>query len=315
MEDFNSKYTGKQVEDLLDQVANGEVGGGTTNVQADWNVSDTTSDSYIKNRTHYAEFSQVSIPTTINTNSWTEIKLSGIAGQTLYVKYSYPPSNIAAATTLSMNDLGVERTFNNGPTFRIYRSTSSIYIKGFYDENHTLEVTTVVHKLPEYFIPLNIARTSELSGKQDTLISGENIKTINGESILGSGDITISGGGDVVNTPKYIQWNSTGMYFSGATTMTPNVKYVCTSPLSAIHLDEMLMPEDSWHGGVTDLYNEFTIIFESNETEIRTPDSFIWANGAMPTIENGIRYELSIALMYINNNYIAHAVLTPFKSI
>lgn len=28
MEDFNSKYTGKQVEDLLDQVANGEIGGG-----------------------------------------------------------------------------------------------------------------------------------------------------------------------------------------------------------------------------------------------------------------------------------------------
>lgn len=28
MEDFNSKYTGQQVEDLLDQVANGEIGGG-----------------------------------------------------------------------------------------------------------------------------------------------------------------------------------------------------------------------------------------------------------------------------------------------
>lgn len=28
MEDFNSKYTGQQVEDLLDQVANGEAGGG-----------------------------------------------------------------------------------------------------------------------------------------------------------------------------------------------------------------------------------------------------------------------------------------------
>lgn len=194
MEDFNSKYTGQQVEDLLDQVANGEVGGGTANVQADWNVSDTTSDSYIKNRTHYAEFSQVSIPTTLNTNSWTEVKLSGITGQTLYVKYSYPPSNIAAATTLSMNDLGVERTFNNGPNFTIYRGITSIYIKGFYDENHILEVTTVVNKLPEYFIPSNIARTSELSGKQDTLVSGENIKTINGESILGSGNITISGG-------------------------------------------------------------------------------------------------------------------------
>lgn len=30
MEDFNSKYTGKQVEDFLDQIANGEIGGGIT---------------------------------------------------------------------------------------------------------------------------------------------------------------------------------------------------------------------------------------------------------------------------------------------
>ena len=37
--------------------------------------------------------------------------------------------------------------------------------------------------------------STELSTKQDTLVSGTNIKTINGNSILGSGDITIQGGG------------------------------------------------------------------------------------------------------------------------
>jgi hypothetical protein len=36
---------------------------------------------------------------------------------------------------------------------------------------------------------------TDISGKQDKLVSGTNIKTINGTSILGSGDITISGGG------------------------------------------------------------------------------------------------------------------------
>jgi len=39
------------------------------------------------------------------------------------------------------------------------------------------------------------AKTSDLSGKQDTLVSGTNIKTINGNSVLGSGDLTIGGGG------------------------------------------------------------------------------------------------------------------------
>lgn len=40
-----------------------------------------------------------------------------------------------------------------------------------------------------------VAMVSELSGKQDALVSGTNIKTINNQSILGSGNITISGGG------------------------------------------------------------------------------------------------------------------------
>jgi hypothetical protein len=79
--------------------------------------------------------------------------------------------------------------------------------------------------------------------------------------------------------------------------------------------EESLDPHDCWHGGVTDLYNEYSIIFEANETSIEAPDYFRWVNGTIPAMENGVRYELSIALMYINNNYIAHAVLTPFKSV
>ena len=40
----------------------------------------------------------------------------------------------------------------------------------------------------------NTQNKTNISNKQDTLVSGTNIKTINGESILGSGNITISGG-------------------------------------------------------------------------------------------------------------------------
>lgn len=38
--------------------------------------------------------------------------------------------------------------------------------------------------------------STDLSGKQETLVSGTNIKTINSTSILGSGDIAISGSGN-----------------------------------------------------------------------------------------------------------------------
>jgi hypothetical protein len=38
-------------------------------------------------------------------------------------------------------------------------------------------------------------QVTDISGKQNTLVSGTNIKTINGNSVLGSGDIAISAGG------------------------------------------------------------------------------------------------------------------------
>ena len=41
---YNSKYTGEQVEELLDQIANGEIGGTSGNVayaKVDHGISDT----------------------------------------------------------------------------------------------------------------------------------------------------------------------------------------------------------------------------------------------------------------------------------
>lgn len=41
--------------------------------------------------------------------------------------------------------------------------------------------------------------TTELGGKQATLVSGTNIKTVNGESLVGPGNVTVSGGGGMTN--------------------------------------------------------------------------------------------------------------------
>ena len=43
------------------------------------------------------------------------------------------------------------------------------------------------------------ALKSELSGKQDTLVSGTNIKTVNGQTLLGEGNIEIQGGGSGIS--------------------------------------------------------------------------------------------------------------------
>ena len=54
---------------------------------------------------------------------------------------------------------------------------------------------------------------TNISNKQDTLVSGTNIKTINGESILGSGNIAISGGsGSGLAEPWSIDANFLGVW-------------------------------------------------------------------------------------------------------
>lgn len=49
-------------------------------------------------------------------------------------------------------------------------------------------VTALVKQLKNWF-----ALKTEITSKQDKLVSGTNIKTINGESILGSGNLAVGG--------------------------------------------------------------------------------------------------------------------------
>lgn len=118
------------------------------------------------------------------------------------------------------------------------------------------------------------------------------------------------------NSQKYILWNDSFLVFEGAENAVPNVKYICTVPIVSLEFNVMVNPGDSWHGGITEPYSEYTFIFTSgDECSITTRNDIKWANGTAPTIESGVRYELSISLMYINNEYIGHAVLVPFKTV
>lgn len=69
-----------------------------------------------------------------------------------------------------------------------------------------------------------IATMSDLSSKQDTLVSGTNIKTINNESILGSGNISVSGG-----SATDVQVNGTSITSSGIANLLTNSAYDSSS--------------------------------------------------------------------------------------
>lgn len=79
----------------------------------------------------------------------------------------------------------------------------------------------------EYNIHDEVARTN-ISSKQDALVSGTNIKTINGTSLLGSGNIEISGGSDEkvqqTNTTSNVGYPVILANSANATTETAGVK-------------------------------------------------------------------------------------------
>jgi hypothetical protein len=60
---------------------------------------------------------------------------------------------------------------------------------GYIYQNKSTEPKTLIFTTE----PIDVK--SELSKKQNTLVSGTNIKTVNGESLLGEGNIVVSGGG------------------------------------------------------------------------------------------------------------------------
>lgn len=79
--------------------------------------------------------------------------------------------------------------YSDNPTVVVRNTSGNIFINdGHYNG---IGCTT---KYATYLVEQN---KTDISGKQDKLISGTNIKTINNQTLLGSGNITISGGGDV----------------------------------------------------------------------------------------------------------------------
>lgn len=102
------------------------------------------------------------------------------------------PSLATVATTGDYDDLSNKPTIPTVPT-NVSAFTNDA---GYTTNTGTITGITMngVSKGTSGVVDLGTVVT-DVSDKQDTLVSGTNIKTINNESILGSGNITIQGGG------------------------------------------------------------------------------------------------------------------------
>ena len=136
--------------------------------------------------------------------------------------------------------------------------------------------------------------STELSGKQATLVSGVNIKTVNTHSLLGSGDIHISGGGDI---PKINMTATTA-------TLDPNKFYVWGEVAS---LDISLAAETA---GIQNVY-KFQFQSGATATTLTLPSSVKWSENNVVVIKKDTTYILSICNNTIRLDYAYYSGLLP----
>lgn len=229
-------------------------GGGEANVTSDWIENNTSSDSYIKNRTHYVN------GTKIDAAGNYSIGLNN----SIYYREKVYNLEFGVRTQIDTSAAGVYVTINTAGILNVEDVASLLTA-------FPIIVISEIVPLNDIFIPEHIVRE-------------ENIKTINGESILGSGDIVISGSSSS-GSGAYAEVNhgTSDTTF----TLTPNTFHVWDE-VSALTLT--LGSETS---GVA---NEYLFQFTSGTTAttLTLPSDLKWANDSAPTIEPNMIYQVSI---------------------
>ena len=132
-----------------------------------------------------------------------------------YYKYSFPAKSGTFAMTTDIP--GVDSSLSSTSTNPVQNKVINSALDGKANKTDITDMAYVVDSSDNavsletygtggyYVVPTKTYVDTQLTDKQDKLVSGTNIKTINGSTILGSGDITISGGngGNVGTDPSF----------------------------------------------------------------------------------------------------------------
>lgn len=221
------------VSDIDSRVSNLEESQGSV-ATPDWNENDSTSPSYIENRTHWEESNEVTESLTIDQINYTGDRGTSPSNCTLVFTLSNGTVLERLSSTSSSKigwkipggwksgtmDFGTTATFVNNECILTVGKPGSSASAPYTDTGTSLvpisdpsvltriTQSTVVHKLDNKYLDLDSTPTSgsnkpvtsgavytSLSNTQPALVSGTNIKTINNMSLLGEGNISIEGGG------------------------------------------------------------------------------------------------------------------------
>ena len=270
---YNSKYTGAEVEALLDLAS-------TRASQEDLNLAIERIDDLASEKQD-----EITDLDTIRANA----AKGATALQSVPSEYVTESELTAKGYATTSQLAGKQDTISDLATIR---SGAALGATALQTETYKGTVTGVkingTTKNPSSgVVDLGTVITShqDISGKQDKLVSGTNIKTINGTSILGSGNITISGGSSSGGSGAYAQVN----HGTSDTTfaLTPNTFHVWDEVAS------LTLTLGSEQSGVA---NEFVFQFTSGATatSLTLPDDIKWANDSALTIAENKIYQISV---------------------
>jgi hypothetical protein len=93
--------------------------------------------------------------------------------------------------------------------------------------------------------------------------------------------------------------------------LEPNTKYIFSSNVSSLDFTNI-----NWNNAGYN-YCEYIFIFKCDEQDDATitESGWYWADGAKPSLESGVRYELSVSVINMDGTgveNIVHAILVPF---
>ena len=321
---YNSKYTGQQVEALLDIVSQG---GGTGGEIQKTTEAEILAMGFTKNEGTITEVKMngvskgtsgvVDLGTVITEHQDISGKVDKVAGRqlstedfTTFLKTkleglsNYNDAEIQAAVLSLQTQLNTLVSGNANEAINSFNEIIA-FLDGVKDSQDLSSIIASIEQQiaakQDKITDLETIRSGaakgatalqehqDISGKQDRLVSGTNIKTINGNSILGSGNIVIEGGSGGTSDGVAYPYVDKTSDKSESFTIMPNTFYNFGVRDSLEILYGVLV-----HGEVT---QEFVFQFESNAggtTSLTFGDFQLRWAGDSPVIEPNTTYQVSI---------------------
>lgn len=285
MADFNSKYSGEQVEELLDQMANGGTGGGSGGGTTD-----------LSNVVQYNENGQAVIQ-----NGTIYDGNSGI----LYALPSASAIDRGEADYVIATDVDLNEKQNTINDLAAIRSGASKGATSAQQEELQTGASAVV--VPDGVFVDGGGSTYALPDVDETTKEASDYVLATEDYV----DSKVGSGGD---SETIVTENSTAPAFLSTGQIKNNEVYILTSDISSLTINNLAF---SVH---TKDYESFTMIFTTANSAsfggVSFPADWQWANGVAPNVEKGVTYELSVAYYARFSSSVRYnAILTPFKAV